>query len=292
MASMTEQTLITEPSSGYELLDSGGGEKLERYGQIVVARPDVQALWPKSLPAQKWQEASARFEPSKTGGKWKVSGDIPESWTAELASLTFALKLSPFRHVGIFPEHAPEWQWLSEKVSAAIAPGRKVSVLNLFAYTGGASLACAKAGASVAHIDASQFAVDWAMKNRDVSGLSAAPIRFIVDDARKFVEREIKRGNTYDIILMDPPVYGKGAKEEVWKIEEDLLPLLRRSMTLLSADPLAVVLHGYASGYSHITYAQMLGSVLTGNIVSGEMTIRESASSRLLPAGIFARWEK
>lgn len=282
--------LVTEPSADYELIDSGEGEKLERYGNILIARPDSQALWAKSAP-QNWKEASARFVSGKTSGKWNTLKEIPESWNISLSGITFTLNLTPFRHVGVFPEQSPQWSWLQEKIKNA---GREISVLNLFAYTGGASLACAGAGAKVVHVDASQFAVDWAMKNRDASHMSAAPIRFIVDDVRKFIEREIKRGNKYDVILLDPPVYGKGSKNETWKLEEDLAPLLARLTQLLTSNPVAILLNGYASDYSHITYGNLLSDVtchLQGNVSSGEMVIRESVSQKLLPCGIFAVWE-
>ncbi len=282
--------LITKSSSDYELLDSGDGEKLERYGKVVLSRPDPQALWTKSRP-EKWQEADAVFTRTGTAGKWNAKKEIPEPWQMTLGGISFSLKLQPSKHVGLFPEQSAQWEWLEEKIKKS---DKKLSVLNLFGYTGGASLACAKAGAEVCHIDSSEFAVDSAMKNRDLSGLKDAPIRFMVDDVRKFVEREIKRGNKYDIILLDPPVYGKGVKDEIWKIEEDLMPLLLRLKSILSSEPVAIVLNGYASGYSRISYAQMLSLItsdLKGEISSGELAIQES-SGRLLPCGIFARWSK
>ncbi|MES2213679.1 MAG: class I SAM-dependent methyltransferase [Patescibacteria group bacterium] len=295
MLSSTEKMLIARSSVDYELLDSGDGEKLERYGGVLLSRPDPQALWQKLLSREVWNSAHARFERASTGGKWKMLKDIPDVWNVTLEGVTCTVQLSSFKHVGIFPEQSPSWKWLQEKIKKETDSGRKVSVLNLFGYTGGASIACALAGAEVCHVDSSEYAVDLAMKNRDASGIAQAPIRFIVDDVRKFVEREIKRGNTYDVILMDPPVYGKGAKDEVWKIEEDLLPLLVRIQKIISPQPVAVVLNGYASGYSHVTYAQMLESAVGGRwgtISSGEMAIQESDSKRLLPCGIFARWEK
>ena len=217
---------------------------------------------------------------------------IPDNWQISFDEINFNLELLPSKHLGVFPEQSCNWKWLGEKIKSE---NRKVSVLNLFGYTGGSTLACAKVGAEVCHVDASKFAVDLAMKNRDLSGLSKSPIRFIVDDVRKFVEREIKRGNKYDIVIMDPPVYGKGLKKEVWKIEEDLMPLLSRVQKIISSDPVAIILNGYASGYSHITYKQMLESVTKdsgGGVFSGELSIKESSSDHLLPCGIFARWEK
>ncbi len=287
-----QNVLITEKSEGYELLDCGDGQKLERYGGVVISRPDPQALWPKSLSEAEWQKAGAFFTRVGTAGKWKVIKEIKQPWTVTLEGLTFSLELLPSKHVGLFPEQSAQWKWLSEGILQRLSLGKKVSVLNLFGYTGGASLSCAKAGASVVHVDASEFAVDLAHKNLDLSGLGKAPVRFIVDDVRKFVEREIKRGNKYDVVIIDAPVYGKGAKGETWKIEEDLQPFLFRIKNILSDDPLSVVLNGYASGYSGITYAQILSGALglKGEISSGELCIRESSANRLLTSGIFARW--
>lgn len=290
-----ESILVTEKSEGFELIDSGEGQKLERYGDVVLSRPDPQVLWTKSLSEERWKSADAVFSRSGVSGKWKANlnngGKIPESWHTTLEGLTFSLKLLPSKHIGVFPEQSAQWKWLSEKINQA---GQKISVLNLFGYTGGASLACAKAGAEVVHVDSSEFAVGLAKENAELSGLDDRPIRFIVDDVRKFVEREIKRGHTYDIILMDPPVYGKGTKREVWNIDKDLTPLLSRVKNILSKDPVAIVLNGYASGYSHVTYAELLKDMtreMGGQVSSGELAIRES-SGKLLSAGIFARFEK
>ena len=286
------EILITEKSGGYELLDSGEGEKLERYGSVLLSRPDTQALWPKTLGKNEWQKADAIFSHGETSGKWKIKNEIPKDWSLSLEGLTFSLQLLPSKHLGVFPEQSAHWKWLGEKISTS---GRKISVLNLFGYTGGASLACAKTGAEVVHVDASEFAVDLTKKNMGLSGLSDKPIRLIVDDARKFVEREIKRGNKYDVILMDPPVYGKGLKGETWKIEEDLQPLLARVKNLISENPLAIILNGYASVYSSIAYKNLLENITTnlnGKVTSGELTIKESRSGKLLSCGVFARWEK
>lgn len=296
------ETLITEPSADYELLDSGEGQKLERYGEVILLRPDPQALWKKFLPQSEWEKAHAVFTRTGTSGKWKIVvssehlASRKESWNMSLEGLTFNLELLPSKHIGVFPEQSGQWKWLEEKIQKQghLHTPSVCKVLNLFAYTGGATLACAKAGASVCHVDSSKFAVDLANKNLDSSGLSVAPVRFIVEDVRKFVEREVRRGNKYDIILLDPPVYGKGVKGEVWKIEEDLMPLLSKIKNILSDNPLAVVMNGYASGYSHITYAQMLATItsgIKGAISSGELAVRESSSKRLLPCGIFARFE-
>lgn len=286
--------LVTEKTEDYELLDSGDGEKLERFGSMILSRPDPQALWSKMLSREEWEKASATYTREGESGKWKIKEGVSNEWQIKLNDLTFNLKLLPSKHLGIFPEQSAQWKWLEQKISPRVTLGEKVKVLNLFAYTGGASLACAKAGAEVCHVDASKFPVDYAKKNLEDSGLGDRPVRFIVDDARKFVEREIKRGNKYDIILLDPPVYGKGTDDKVWKIEEDLLPLLLRIKNILSENPLAIVLNGYASGYSAVTYSQMISSItkdISGKISFGELAIKESAGQRLLPAGIYARFE-
>ncbi len=302
------ETLITQSSTNYELLDSGEGEKLERYGDVVLLRPDPQALWAKSLSPDVWRDVHAVFEHEGTRGKWQIKSpaEWQEKWQVTLAGVTCVLKLSPFKHVGLFPEQSAHWTWLADVIkknsgtngtdTTVASEQKKISVLNLFGYTGGASVACALAGADVTHVDASESAVKWSKLNRTASGLPDDAIRFIVDDARKFVEREIRRGKTYNIILLDPPVYGRGAKNELWKIEDDLVPFLSKIKKILSPEPLVVLLNGYASGYSHIAYAQALASVtahLPGTLTSGELTIQESSpASRLLPCGIFAKWQK
>ena len=283
----------TKKSADYELLDSGDGRKLERFGQFVLSRPDPQALWKKSLEESVWQLADATFEQTTGRGKWHNKKTFPEDWKISLEGVTFVLKPSVFKHIGVFPEQVSNWQWLSEKIKTSVESGQKVSVLNLFGYTGGATLSCAKAGADVCHVDSSEFAVDSAMANRDASGLSEKPIRFIVDDVKKFVEREIRRGQKYDCVVLDPPVYGKGTKKEVWNLESDLLPLLSQVSKLLSDKPLAVLLSGYASGYSDVTYKQILSDtfVSTTKFSSGQLGILQTDSEKVLPCGIFARAE-
>ena len=298
--------LVTKKSVDYELLDSGEGMKLERYGAVVLSRPDPQVLWAKALPESEWQKAHVVFEHEGARGKWHVKKDMStgwqENWRVALANVTCVLKLSPFKHIGLFPEQSAHWAWLQGKIKtesdrrSKTGDGAKVSVLNLFGYTGGASVACALAGADVTHVDASESAVKWGKQNRDASGLSMDAIRFLVDDARKFVEREVRRGKIYDIIILDPPVYGRGSKNELWKIENDLVPFLSKIKKILSPQPLAVLLNGYAAGYSHIAYEQALAACVagcSGTLSSGELTIEESSmSARLLPCGIFAKWEK
>ena len=223
---MSDIKNTTKKSHDYELIDSGEEEKLERFGDFILRRPDPQAIWEKKKEEKDWNKADAFFELISGKGKWENRKPFPKDWIVTIEGINFLLKPSLSKHIGIFPEQSFHWRWLSEKIKEKIVSGRKISVLNLFAYTGGASLACAKSGASVCHVDSSDFAVDCAAKNRDVSHLSDSNIRFIVEDVRKFVEREVRRGNKYDIIIMDPPIYGKGAKKEIWNLEKDLPNLL------------------------------------------------------------------
>lgn len=279
--------LITQSFGDYELLDSGDCEKLERFGEVILARPDPEVLWEKKNPSL-WDTAHAYFTHGERGAKWHSKKTLPLKWTCTVGGIQLLLKLGNNKHVGVFPEQVAQWDWMMQKVT-----GKKdVKVLNLFGYTGGATCALAKAGAEVTHVDASKAAITWAHENKKASGLDNAKIRFMLDDARKFVERDIKRGVFYDAILMDPPVYGKGAKKEKWHIDENFLPLLERSMKLLSKNPLFVVVTGYASEYSHLSYANALKGVLPQvSIESGELAIKENDTERLLPAGIFARVE-
>ncbi len=217
-----------------------------------------------------------------------------ESWNITLNDLVFSLSLLPSKHLGVFPEQSSQWVWIEEKIKSKVKSGKKIKVLNLFGYTGGASLVCVKAGAEVVHVDSSKFAVDLANKNLKLSGLSDKPVRFIIYDVRKFVEREIKRGNKYDVVLMDPPVYGKGTKKEIWKIETDLAPFLLKVKKIISSDPLAFILNGYASVYSALTYKNLLEKItndIGGELSCGELVIEES-SGRALPCGIYSRWSK
>ena len=284
--------LITEPTQDYELLDSGEGEKLEKYGKVLISRPDPQALWPKNLSVTEWDRANAFFKRSSRDSKWSTRNKVPERWEVLLGGLKFWIKLSAFKHTGLFPEQKGNWDWIREKVEKA---GRPVKVLNLFGYTGGASLAAAAAGAEVCHVDGSKVAIGWARDNAELSGLKDKSIRWILDDAKKFVEREIKRGNKYEGIIMDPPAFGHGAKGEVWKIEENFLPFLESCREVLSDQPLFFLINGYASGYSALAYEnnlKILKEKYGGQVEVGELTIKEKNSERLLPAGIFARWAK
>jgi len=282
---------ISKPDVGYELIDSGDEEKLERFGDYILRRPDPQALWQKKLDEKVWEENHGHFVGSQTGGSWKNT-KVPEKWNATIGGVTFELSLSMFKHVGVFPEQLPNWLWLREKIEKS---GRPIKVLNLFGYTGGATVSALLAGASVVHVDASKVAITSANRNAELSRVSDKPVRWIPDDAKKFVEREIRRGSKYDGIIMDPPAFGHGVKKELWKIEEDLMPLIKLCGDLLSDNPLFFILNGYASGYSPAVYKQnidFLEKEKGGEIEYGELLIEEKGGERHLPAGICARWSK
>ncbi len=281
----------TEPSKDYELLDSGNGEKLERYGKYIFRRPDPQALWEKSLSESDWKSAHASFRREGKQGDWDLKSGLPERWPIEFGALKFWIRPTSFKHTGLFPEQKPNWDWMRDCIVAAKRP---VSVLNLFGYTGGASIAAAQAGASVVHIDGSKVAIKWGRDNAELSGLGDKPIRWILEDAREFVKREIKRGNKYDGILLDPPAFGHGPNNELWKIEDHLPEFLKMCSEILTEKPLFFLINGYASGYSAIAYENNLKALLEkygGEFEKGELTIEESNSGRLLPCGIFARWK-
>ena len=300
----------TKPSKDYELLDSGEGEKLERFGNIVLSRPDPQALWRKGM--SEWKDVDAKYEHKAEGGEWRYKDGKLDKWAIEFGGLKFWIKPTTFKHVGLFPEQVSNWDWIREIITVpsrrqqislrgvasretALACGH--NILNLFAYTGGATLACAQAGASVVHVDSSKSSMTWARENAELSELADKPIRWILEDARAFVKREIKRGNKYDGIIMDPPAFGHGANDEIWKIEEHFLELVEDCASLLTDHPLFFLINGYASGYSAIAYENIFKSLkekLGGSIEIGELAIEESVrqgnSPRLLPCGIFARW--
>jgi 23S rRNA (cytosine1962-C5)-methyltransferase len=282
---MNYSILTTAQERDYELLDSGYGEKLERFGTVIVARPDPQALWEKKRPQSEWQKADAYFT-----NAWKFNKEIAKQWEISFASLKFLIKPSTFKHVGIFPEQKSNWQWVQDILKQQKTTRPKV--LNLFGYTGGATLAAAQAGAEVVHVDGSKTALTWARENAELSKLADKPIRWILDDVREFVRREIRRGEKYDGIIMDPPAFGRGPKGTVWKIEHDFLSLLHDAKQLFSTQPLFFLINGYASGYSALAYKNILNTLLTwpGQTEVGELTIEEKSGQRLLPAGIFARW--
>ena len=284
--------LKLEKQDEYELIDSGLGQKLERYGSYTLSRPDPEALWNQSFGAREWGNADLTFVRKGTKTQWIIKEGIKKSWNIIFGGLTFSIKPTSFKHTGLFPEQLLNWQWMDEVIRKE---NRKVKVLNLFAYTGGATLACAKAGAEVCHVDGSKTAVAWARENAELSDLSDKPIRWIVEDVVLFLKREIKRGNSYDAIIMDPPSFGHGPKDELWKIEDSFLELMKLCKDILSEDPLFVLINGYTAGYSPITYQNNLMEMMAehrGSIEVGELTIKESNTQRLLPCGIFARWQK
>lgn len=288
--------LITQPGKDYELIDSGDGKKLERYGSFVLSRPDPQALWKPRIAYSEWNKADAVFIRKGKAVEWKRKKTLPESWPISFGKLTLEIRPTTFKHTGLFPEQLSNWEWMGDRVARAAREARRpIKVLNLFGYTGGASLACAAAGAEVCHVDGSKMAIAWARKNQELSGLTDKPIRWILDDAVAFLKREVKRGNQYDGILLDPPAFGHGPKGEIWKIEEQFDELIRLCQAVLSDEPLFLLINGYASGYSPIAYKNNLLPLVSkygGSIEIGELAIQESNSERLLPCGIFSRWSK
>lgn len=276
----------------YEVIDTSGGEKLERWGKYILLRPDPQVIWDTKREDRRWRRLNAHYHRSKKGGgEWEFF-DLPEQWDLHYRDLTFHLKPFSFKHTGLFPEQAVNWDWFSEKIRQA---GRPVKVLNLFAYTGGATLAAAKAGAAVTHVDASKGMVTWAKENAAASGLSEAPIRWLVDDCVKFVEREIRRGNHYDGIIMDPPSYGRGPKGEIWKIEEKIYSLICLCEKLLSKEPLFFLINSYTTGLQPAVLSYMLGSAVAkkhgGIVTADEVGLPVSANGLVLPCGASGRWE-
>lgn len=284
--------LKTIKQKEYELIDSGMGMKLERYGKYLLSRPDREALWQKSFNDKEWGKADLEFIRNGTKNKWIIKNGISNNWNISYGGLIFSIKPTSFKHIGLFPEQLPNWEWMEKIINNE---KQKPTVLNLFAYTGGATLVCAKAGAEVCHVDGSKNAVEWARVNAELSGLKDAPIRWIVDDVIVFLKREIKRGRKYDAIIMDPPSFGHGPKDELWKIEEDFLNLLDLCKKVLSPDPLFILINGYTAGYSSIVYENNISDLMKeykGKIEGGELVIEESNSKKLLPCGIFARWSK
>ena len=277
----------------YELIDTGSGERLERWGDILLIRPDPQIIWKSDKKDPRWKNAHARYRRSNTGGgRWEIRS-LPESWTIGWREQTFNIKPMSFKHTGVFPEQAANWDFIAQQVRAA---GRPVSVLNLCAYTGGATLAAAAAGASVCHVDAARGMVAWARENAKSSGLSDAPVRYIVDDCKKFVQREIKRGRRYDAIIMDPPSYGRGPTGEVWKFENDIAPFLELCAGVLSPEPLFVIISSYTAGISPSVASYLLGTVLLprfgGKVEASELGLLCQSTGLALPCGHTARWMK
>jgi 23S rRNA (cytosine1962-C5)-methyltransferase len=277
----------------YELIDSGEGRRLEKFGDYVLDRPDPEVLWKKTLPEAEWEKANARFENGPGQAKGWRNRDVPESWEMNHGGIKFWAKLAPFKHTGVFPEQAEQWDWINLQISKSA--NKQINFLNLFAYTGIATLFAAKAGAKVTHVDASRPAITWANENRELNGMGDAPIRWIIDDVLKFTEREIKRGVKYDAILMDPPVYGHAPNGDTWDFGKDFPKLLANCQKLLAEDPLFVLINAYAVSSSSTTLANTLQGYfgdLGGEIKNGELTLKETSGGRLLSTGIFAKWEK
>ena len=280
----------------YEILDASGGEKLERWGKYLLIRPDPQVIWNTPKRDTAWKRPDGHYHrSSKGGGNWEFFS-LPEVWQIHYGKLTFQLKPFHFKHTGLFPEQAVNWDWCSERIrkeAAARSSDRPFKVLNLFAYTGGATLAAASAGAAVTHVDASKGMVAWARENASVSGLGSAPVRWLVDDCVKFVEREIRRGNTYDAIIMDPPSYGRGPKGEIWKMEDLIYGFLEKTVKLLSDHPSFFLINSYTTGLAPAVLSYMLSSVLKGregHIEASEIGLPVRDSGLILPCGAAGRW--
>jgi 23S rRNA (cytosine1962-C5)-methyltransferase len=278
----------------YEVIDTSKGEKLERWGQYILVRPDPQVIWDTPRKAQGWKKPNAHYHrSSKGGGEWEFF-DLPKQWDITYKDLTFNLQPFSFKHTGLFPEQAVNWDWFSDKIQSV--KGRQVKVLNLFAYTGGATLAAAKAGAAVTHVDASKGMVTWAKENAAASGLGDAPIRYIVDDCVKFVEREIRRESKYDAVIMDPPSYGRGPKGEIWKIEDSIHPFVQLCTKVLSDDPLFFLINSYTTGLQPGVLSYMLseelGKKFGGKVNADEIGLPVSENGFVLPCGASGRWEK
>ncbi|MCM1184424.1 MAG: class I SAM-dependent methyltransferase [Roseburia sp.] len=282
----------------YEVLDTSLGERLERWGDYILIRPDPQVLWntPRTLP--QWRKPNGHYHrSSKGGGEWEFL-KLPDEWEIRYDSLTFRLKPFSFKHTGLFPEQAVNWDWFSSIIKETLKrePNRTIKVLNLFAYTGGATLSAAAAGAHVTHVDASKGMVGWAKENAVSSGLSDAPVRWLVDDCVKFVEREIRRGNKYDAIIMDPPSYGRGPKGEVWKIEDSVFPFIELAAQLLDRNALFFLINSYTTGLQPAVLTYMMETAvctrLGGHVEAGEIGLPVSSNGLVLPCGASGRWTR
>ena len=280
----------------YEVIDTSAGEKLERWGKYRLVRPDPQVIWDTPRDSQLWRRKNGHYHRSKKGGgEWEFF-DLPKKWQISYKDLTFQLQPFSFKHTGLFPEQAVNWDWFSSIIKEETKKGKEVKVLNLFAYTGGATLAAAAAGAKVTHVDASKGMVNWAKENAAASGLSDAPIRWLVDDCVKFVEREIRRGNTYDAIIMAPPSYGRGPKGEIWKIEESIYPFLQLCMNILVEKPLFFLVNSYTTGLQPAVLTYMMSTQLIprfgGTVVADEIGLPVTSNDLVLPCGASGRWQR
>lgn len=290
---------LADQWNDYEVIDCSKGEKLERWGDYLLVRPDPQVIWDTPKKEKGWRKMNGHYHrSSKGGGEWEFF-QLPKEWTIQYSlpinkKLTFHLKPFSFKHTGLFPEQAANWNWFSQLIADAVSKGRQVKVLNLFAYTGGATLAAAAAGASVTHVDASKGMITWAKENAISSGLKDAPIRWLVDDCVKFVEREIRRGNHYDAIIMDPPSYGRGPKGEIWKIEESVYPLIQLCSQILTDNPLFFLINSYTTGLQPAVLSYMISTVLgtaNGTVTASEIGLPVSSNGLVLPCGASGRYE-
>ncbi len=275
----------------YQILDMANGEKLEKWNNVVLVRPDPQIIWKQKTFPEKWKNANAEYLRSNTGGgQWKYNKKVPESWQVKYKNLTFNIKPMGFKHTGLFPEQAVNWDWMINKIQNA---NREIKVLNLFAYTGGATVACLSAGASVCHVDSSKGMVAWAKENVCSSSLQDRKVRYIVDDVVKFVNREIRRGNKYDAIIMDPPSYGRGTNGEVWKFEDNIYDLVELCSKVLTEKPLFFLINSYTTGISSAVLENILKLNIhsKGKFSNGEIGIPMQNSNLVLPCGIYGRWE-
>ena len=290
---------IADGWNDYEVLDASAGEKLERWGDYILVRPDPQVIWNTPHKVREWKQKNGHYHRSnKGGGQWEFF-DLPEQWEISYGNLKFHLKPFHFKHTGLFPEQAVNWEWSGNLIREAKKknPGKEIKVLNLFAYTGGATVACADAGAAVTHVDASKGMVTWAKENAAASGLANAPIRYLVDDCVKFVEREIRRGNHYDAIIMDPPSYGRGPKGEIWKIEEKIFPLVQLCTKVLADKPLFFLINSYTTGLQPAVLSYMLNLELKsrfgGTVEADEIGLPVRGKQGLvLPCGASGRWSR
>lgn len=293
-AQLPRLVLLTPPTwDDYELIDSGDGQKLERFGPYQLVRPETQAIWSPALSPHIWEQADAHFQRTRSDdspGEWIERRPLPEQWVLHYDNLGFWARLTPFRHTGIFPEHSAHWDWMHQQM---LLVGPNPSVLVLFGYTGLSTLLAAKAGARVCHVDASRPAVRWAQANQSASQLQDRPIRWIIDDVMKFVGREIRRGSRYDMIVMDPPVFGRGPKGEIWRLGESLPSLITCCTKLLSDRPAGLLVNAYATNFSSITLYNTLATAMRaypGEVTAGELVVVDTAAMRPLPTALFARW--
>lgn len=283
---------IADKWKDYKIIDTSSGDKLESWGGKVLVRPDPQIIWKSPHRSDMWNKADGIYHrSSRGGGEWEYRTKLPESWKISYGNLTFNIRPTGFKHTGLFPEQAVNWDYMADKIKNALRP---IKVLNLFAYTGGATLACAEAGASVSHVDASKGMVQWARDNAASSGLTDKPIRWLVDDCEKFVRREIRRGNFYDAVVMDPPSYGRGPGGEVWKLEDSIYDLVKICSEVLSDNPLFFLLNSYTTGLSPSVMAYILGDILTakfgGSVTADEIGLPVEATGGVLPCGSTAIW--